>query len=601
MNGLPNELIQHILSFLSQRYVAVASLVCKEWLIATRHKQFYQIIYIYSAKQLKKFLNIVTTLKITKNNIPVGQLVCKLYIDKKFHQGFIRYSDDELNGLYISCPNLTKIVGLYKYSIIREQLKYVQSWPCLTIVPLWYSYRNETLLHHKQHRIIRSLKYDIRQNNTKNDIIQLQMDRQEIYRPISVHANIRSVNNERRKSYYELDERVFSIVNSTCSQLESFTLYHFFMNLSDDYLYNLTTTNKFIQPHSSLKQLHFNPSAFNDVKYFDYLSKLYPNVTDLKLHIIWAQDDTRECKQYKLSIINMIASFTCLKKLSADLTSNMDNIWPSIELYEWLIDNPTQLDVLDLPYDLLNIKNCYLTHLHSKLSAPPPTTATIITSTLRSSSLLNQQKHNLNCTLTYLHHLTTLTLHLLADATSLLQYLQMNDYSTNVSLSITSLTIIGRFNLEHMKYNDNEFFIHQWLDALSHLKKLDLIDAGNIKKEKRNREKDDTHQYEEQQHRSTYSLKELNINNATIHLSNDQFQTLLSSCPSLRILTLERIVFMHSTPIPTLPSFLPPIKNINNSKDRYDYILIDMPHLHLDKLDLIYFRTEELSENSLCE
>lgn len=79
-----------------------------------------------------------------------------------------------------------------------------------------------------------------------------------------------------------------------------------------------------------------------------------------------------------------------------------------------------------------------------------------------------------------------------------------------------------------------------------------------------------------------YTLKELRIKNATILLTNGQFQTLLSSCSSWSILTLEKIIFMHTTLIPTLPSFLPPNRNRNNRKKTYDYFLTDMPHLHLD-------------------
>ncbi|CAO3641946.1 unnamed protein product [Cunninghamella echinulata] len=588
MDSLPNEIIQHILSFLSQRYVAVASLVCKKWLVTTRHKRFYQIIYIYSAKQLKKFLDIATTLKIANKNTPIGHFVSEINIEIIVPYTIASYNNEvayhyssvdskQLERLYNSCPNLAKILGLDLE--IPNSYAFPQ-WPYLTIIPLWYSYTNESLSFHKQHNIITSLEYNMRyndsnsdnnnddnnSNNYNNDIIQVQMDY-----PISVFSessnlliNDRARIQIHRKSIFfstpsswgqlkalslrfgtfiqqqstplhKFDERVFNTINSTCPHLESLALYDFYMNLSDDYLPALTTTattiNEDILSHSSLKRLHFNSSILHDSQCFDYVSKLYPNITDLKLDLIKVENNSSEYEQYKLSLFNMITGFNCLKKLSADLKN---------ELYEWFIDHPTQLEVLDYPFDLLDIEDFYLTHLQSKsqlLSSP------------FSSSLLNYQhehEHNLNRSLAYLRHLTTLTLRLQTDPSDLLQYLHMSSCSTSVSLSITSLKIVCRAKYflvlanGGQYYNDNDFFIYQWLDAFPNLREF------------------------------------------------------FTSCPSLHTLSLSYINFVYLTTKPTLPSFSPPFKNKNN----WNFIIFDMPHLHLDKLELFYIKSKTCIEKS---
>lgn len=88
-------------------------------------------------------------------------------------------------------------------------------------------------------------------------------------------------------------------------QTRTFYFTSFFIDLSDEYLFTLTmtTTNKAIQLHLSLKQLPFNPPFFNDVKCFGNLSKLYLNITELKFHLIWNENDIGECKQYKSSLL----------------------------------------------------------------------------------------------------------------------------------------------------------------------------------------------------------------------------------------------------------------------------------------------------------
>ncbi|CAO3640399.1 unnamed protein product [Cunninghamella echinulata] len=682
MNELPNKLIQHILSFLPQRYVAVASLVCKEWLLATRHERFYQIIYIYSENQLKKFLDITTTLKITKNNIPVGQLVYEINVDIITHYNSFICNKNILGQLYNCCPNLTKIVGL-KLNVSAKVNAY-HYWPYLTTIPLWYSSTNLSLSFHKQHDIITSLEYMVKLYNItahnegfyntpaynlglyntttpyvdyfaktgyeNNDgIIQVQKDQQQRTRSKKHHPNpnhgVQLANDQEfilhyGKSIffstpsswtqliklslqfcrftgnnptwiYELDERVFNTINSTCPHLESLALYDFYMNLSDDYLSALATTatkiNKVIHLHSSLKQLHFNSCAFHDNQCFDYVSKLYPNITDLKLDLIWNRDGMEECKQYKLSLFNMITGFTRLKKLSAALKSIknnntfllMEHTWPTIELYEWFIDHPTQLEVLDYPYDLLGVEDFYLTHLQSKsqsLSSPS------------SSSLLNYQYgHNLNHSLAYLRHLTTLTLRLQADPLDLLQYLRMDGCSTSVSLSITSLKIVG--DAKHnwvsiyeksFRYNDNDFFICQWLDAFPNVKKLDLTEVGSIKKEKikrkrkRKRGDNDQQQLKQLQQQKSYVLEELYIQRVYFHMNDDQLRELFASCPSLHTLSLSYINFVYPSTKPTLPSFSPPFKHKNN----WNFIIFDMPHLHLDKLELLYIKSKACIEKS---
>ncbi|CAO3641950.1 unnamed protein product [Cunninghamella echinulata] len=666
MNDLPNELIQHMLSFLPQRYVAVASLVCKKWLIATRHKRFYQIIYIYSAKQLKKFLDIATTLKITKNNIPVGQLVCEINIDIVTNYNSYFRSIDLLGPLCNRCPNLTKIIGVkLELPVIPCFYKH---WPYLTTIPFWYSRTNLSLSFHKQHDIITSLEYMVELYNTtipyvgsfiktgyeKNDgIIQVQIDQQQRLRSKKHHLNTSYVFQQANDQefiphygksiffltpsswiqlkklslkfgsftgssptwIYELDERVFNTINSTCPHLESLALYDFYMNLSADYLSALTTTtsattiSEAIFSHSSLKRLYFNSSAFHDSQCFDCISKLYPNITDLKIDLIWNGDGMEECKQYKLSLFNMITGFPFLKKLSADLKSIknnntfslMEHIWPIIELYEWFINHPTQLEVLDYPFDLLDIEDFYLTHLQSKSQLLPSPF---------SSSLLNYQRdheHNLNRSLAYLRHLTTLTLRLQTDPSDLLQYLHMSSCSTSVSLSITSLKIVGdakhnwvSINEKNFRYNDNDFFIYQWLDAFPSVKKLDLTEVGSIKKEKirrkRKRGDNDQQQLQQLQQQKSYVLEELYIQRVYFHMNDDQLREFFTSCPSLHTLSLSYINFVYLTTKPTLPSFSPPFKNKNN----WNFIIFDMPHLHLDKLELLYIKIKSTGAKDYC-
>ncbi|CAO3640821.1 unnamed protein product [Cunninghamella echinulata] len=94
MNNIPNELLQHIFSFLSQRYISVCQQVCKKWMLSTRHPKFYQSITLYSEKQLEKFLNTVSTLTLTSNNIP-----------DIFYSADTTLNITQLQQLYRCCPH----------------------------------------------------------------------------------------------------------------------------------------------------------------------------------------------------------------------------------------------------------------------------------------------------------------------------------------------------------------------------------------------------------------------------------------------------------------------------------------------------------------
>ncbi|KAI9309675.1 hypothetical protein BJ944DRAFT_258213 [Cunninghamella echinulata] len=102
MEILSNELITIILSYLSQKQLVRASLVCKKWHQITLCPTFYETIYIYSEKQLVNFLSFAKTKK-TKNHIPLGHFVYHLFYFGKSISPSLFYS---LNDI---CPNITFI------------------------------------------------------------------------------------------------------------------------------------------------------------------------------------------------------------------------------------------------------------------------------------------------------------------------------------------------------------------------------------------------------------------------------------------------------------------------------------------------------------
>ncbi|CAO3634831.1 unnamed protein product [Cunninghamella echinulata] len=406
---------------------------------------------------------------------------------------------------------------------------------------------------------------------------------------------------------YALDERVFTIIQSACPQLTSLTLKEFYMNLSDNYQLPTPTlsqiTNKKIYPHLPLQQLHFIQSSFNDDQCFSFLSQFYPNTVDLKLDLIWNGRKKEEGQRYKVSLFNMIACFSGLKKLSIQLhnanrnrhISIMKYIWPGVELYEWFAKYPKQLEELDYPYGLLSIENQYLKHLQS-----------LSPSSSSSSSSFHLPIDHLNQALAYLHHLTTLTLHPDENPSLLLHYLQVDGQFTQASLSITSLTLCKAELWRDHYYNDYDFFIYQWLNAFPNLKKLDIANVGNIVKVKeddnhKRKRNHDGQQQQQQQQVNYFALEELKIKGVNIHLNSDQLKEFFQSCPSLHILTLDSVNFIGSltTLEPFMPSILSPISHSyhhhhhnNNSSSNVKSMTIDMSHLHLDKLEFLYLQSE---------
>ncbi|CAO3619651.1 unnamed protein product [Cunninghamella blakesleeana] len=757
MDNIPNELLQHIFSYLSQRYRSVCSTVCKKWLIATRDPLFYKTINLYSEQQVKKFINYAKRITITEKNIPIGYFVYELNIKEAFYDnggdGIDRATMELLKLLYDCCPNIKKIddlsciideseqeqiidtYDLYNTSSTSSLINYC--WPFLTIVPFWYSTLDRSLSYHHQHNNITSLEYkmenDQQQHNYENkNIIQFQIDQQKRYRPTkdqqqslfsifherplinqegeiehygktiffsspsswiqlkSLSLKLNAFNNGSSTAIYELDERVFDTIHTTCPQLEFLSLKDFFMNLSDTYLFTRTTAMETtIQSHPSLKQLHLNQCCFNDILCFDYVSNLYPNITTLSLHLLWNGSDRRETEQYKSSIFHLLTGYQQLRHLSTSLTyiTNFvhvdlaDELWPDVEFYQWLTQHPHQLDSLDYSYDLLKVEYRYLaeTQLSSSSSSSSipipflPSLSSIATTTSSyscyspsSNYYYYQSKKNLSHCLSYLHHLTSFTLTLEKSSSDLLHYLLIHGTNEYVSLSITSLKIIQDIsstisspsssysslphfcNIYHNQHYDpgeeddpdNDFFIDQWLDAFPHLKKLELQYIGNIKL-KHQKEKDDDDLDElfyqlslsEQQQQQwienerkessfspttptkrNYLLEELNIIGGYIYIQSHHLKTFFESCPSLRILKLNETNFIYPTKKPISPylySSLPltiPINNDNNVQqqqiddeemeeddydddDRVNYMIIDIPHIHLDQLELSYLRS----------
>ncbi|CAO3640825.1 unnamed protein product [Cunninghamella echinulata] len=535
-------------------------------------------------------------------------------------------------------------------------------WPSLTTVPFWYSTLDPSLSFHPHHDHITCLEYKVEYNHVDyHHIIQLQMDQQKRYRlakmpsfftlfnelPMdhegyiehygkviffllpsswtqltSLSLQFNTFNNGSNTAIYELDERLFDIIHTTCPQLISLTLKDFFMNLSDTYLSDHHSTT------NSLQQLHLIQCCFHDVFCFDYLSTLYSShLSDLTLDLLWNYHDattTDQTKQqYKGALFHMITGYPFLKRLTTSLkyitnlttVSLSDNIWPCMELYQWFQQYPTQLEILDYPYDLLTIEH----HLQKSLSY----------------SSYYHQNHPLD----YLHHhLTTLTLRLDRPSSEVLHYLLMDDEQYS-SLSITSLTLLQDISTSHHfgisnsngchddqdENEEDDFFIDQWLDAFPHLKKLSLQHIGNIKLKKIKKEHDmsmmmnglfltepsqqkQQQQQQQRQKEKQYGLKELDISGAYIYINSYELSLFFESFSFLCNLSLYEVNFIYPTKKPTLPSLIlpPPLPFITNNHeemdeegeeeeeeeedDRVNYMIFDMPHVHLDKLELSYLR-----------
>ncbi|CAO3635672.1 unnamed protein product [Cunninghamella blakesleeana] len=541
---------------------------------------------------------------------------------------------------------------------------------------------NPSLFIHQGHHTFKSLKYSINYRYNPYDIIQTQIQSQKYKNQTNSYAqddndhedkvcfkklihfsssvswiqlkelylNFDELNKKVHTNKYQLDDCVLETITSTCPQLESLTMDCLDMcaGNANDHSYKTyiisIINNKLIQPHSSLKQLRLN-GCYIEYIFFNYFNRMFPNIIDLNLGLYWDKDkiDKEEDECYKQSLYRMMTSFIHLKKISTNLKTliyfhcgeTRDHIslygtklWPNDQLYEWLKNNPKQLEVLKTSFDFGTILNS----IDSIINAAKSTSSTSLMQD-------NHYKYIIYDHLAFLRHLTTLCIFWKTTKyrQDILRCLRSDNLNFIVSTSITSLTIHTFEDILFLflrctpEYDDSkmdDFYIDDWLMAFPNLKKLDLSFPFKVHLSKKsmitNHPSSPSSSLLLHQRKSVYPLKELKMQGVYIHLSINDLKELLESCPSLRILSFVKVVFKHTITInqtippsstesstesskSSKPLFLSPLLSslfksksskssgppitINKKMEinnELKYFIIDAPHLNLDKLELLY-------------
>ncbi|KAI9307904.1 hypothetical protein BJ944DRAFT_261198 [Cunninghamella echinulata] len=386
---------------------------------------------------------------------------------------------------------------------------------------------------------------------------------------------------DRLPSIFQSDERTLDAIHESCPILSSLTLKSFFFNISDSFLN--TNNNQPFHPTHTLKKLILEDCSLQQPECFDYILKKYPGLTYLTLNLRWGEDekfmvDREEATHFMMSIADLITGLNQLSSLSVHMSaldaydylkwkqakkSNKEEgeeekditysgYWPQSAIINWLKDRPSQLKVLDYPFDLytLDTKN----HIDDNDSGQ------------------QQQQY------AYLDYLSELILLNESHLLKTYHYLIDHGKRNHISYTLTSLTIQCVVS-HHKELDSYTFHFHNWLNKLPSLKKLKLeeVDVDTADQQEK--------QIQHKQH-CYKSLKELDLKSCKI-MSKNGLTTICQSSPSLNILKLYNITIYNNN-IGTKTSVNDNEKNKDDKESNYgddDHtIVIDAPHLVLDEL-----------------
>ncbi|CAO3619696.1 unnamed protein product [Cunninghamella blakesleeana] len=530
MNHLPNEICILIFQQLTQRNVFYCSTVCKRWYKLICQPTFYQTINIYSYQQWIQFLHTSETFHLYQDKPLKHYVYhfC-FHIDVRLFLSFIisnmkLYSNlqsihiiKKSNHHSIQQQQIQKSFHKYNKSILLNQL---------THIPIWYKQQfNNT--NHKNRRII-SLDYDVLssppsslKNNIDSiiylnsigpeksindhpyysylnkmlwmnrrhhhqqlhlhhhDILSRYQNKTLIFSKVFTYHNLvklsihfqgslapSSTNIIDSLNLYDLDERIFESIHQQCPQLEKLCLFHFYMNISEDYI----NDNKKMMimapsPCSSLKKLYINgilihPSCFR------YLSQKYPRLISFQFILHWNPLYINFNSTYSMALYQMIIQYLLLKELSITIINENDKKegLSTFELLDWLNDHPQQLSHLSYYNTLLPL---------TSTSSTTSSTTTIINNNKNNLNIMKQPKIGKG---SFLNYLVYLALDYYDFIDTVINYLLIHPNSCIVSSSIKNIKIYTHpFQKKKKKDHPISYlYINDWLDMFPNAHTLTL-------------------------------------------------------------------------------------------------------------------------------
>ncbi|CAO3649197.1 unnamed protein product [Cunninghamella blakesleeana] len=634
--NLPTEILQMILLALPQRTLAQCSYVNRTWYYSTRSPVLYHSIVIYSHSQLYKFIELATTLLI--DGRLVGQWVRKVTISYPAETNTPSYED--LKALHLACPNIRYLSGhdlpystfAFPYMAyltksddatdddefaemgenspaamnMNIKIKDNREWLDriydiavslqMTVSPkdedpMFYTRQDNRLRYHKNplhHTIFddvdpiprfievlledQPLDFDFygkilgftRQFDTIKD---LHLD----FTPFTKNTSVSS---------FLLDERTLDAIHDSCPALESLSLYGFSMNYSA-YSSNIRITENNITrdgtlygdfgtttPCNRLKSFQFHTTTVLRPECFKYLSKKYPQLRQLNLNIRWLRLFEEEKDIYINALFRMITGFERLKVLKL-----MDNLFcgqfPYERFFSWLATHPNRFESLGFfSTDAIDLENMYKDKMMYEWE---------------------DYEQEVKLRSHYLNYLSEISLKTITPFRTL-RYFLRDCHTTIASTTITKLKLLGT------DCRCSNFYIYEWMDAFPNLQELHVEKMCVTES---NSSLMDTIPYESSTVTTLTTFKKkqypklevLRFKSVFIKLRY-QFNEICQMYPSLTSIALEDIGFVdYNMPFHILQiqpqtrqekvSFL---KRILKTPPKDEFILMDAPHLKLDRL-----------------
>ncbi|CAO3619688.1 unnamed protein product [Cunninghamella blakesleeana] len=627
MDNLPIEIQRYIFLLLSQRNLSQCSIVSSQWYQIVQ-PILYSTLKLYSCEQWKKFVN--TAKIVTIQDKPVIYYVHHIII---YFNAMLFY--DYISEFSDTLPNLQSVInGLYNSSLPLPSMSI--RFPILkqlTHIPIWYKTSFEQIsdkkriksIHYKienlpfspslevssktssnnylypigpikcRKRKILSTEYEtginvnqrlenlllgsmVRLNNNNNEEPDIKYQRLVLRLPLLeslTHLHLCFESSLWGQGMYEYDDRFLNTLHLSCPRLEKLSLYHFFMNLSEQYDNSDVFSNPpTIQP---LKELTIS-GILKDPKCYTLLSLKYPQLKSFNLDLLNYSSLLDRNLPFSSFIQDMIIKFTLLKKLSLGVNYgrtrrfNKENdiyIFPDHEFFQWLQKHPKQLDHLSYPNPLILQPHVSTSHQQRQLQQNMDNFQSI------KSIPLNDVVND-----SFLNYLTSLSLEFNHFVETAINYLLINKHTTTLSISINEIFI---YNME--KENKSIIYIYDWLTILPNLlffsvKDIDFINDyddryDNIKnkiyikdrgkendmklhelilqrkqqQKKQKQKQNNTDNNNEDIHGSTtrkktYSLRKLVLENGHFHFNHD-FNSFIKTFGQLNDLTLHNIDFSY--------------------------------------------------------
>ncbi|CAO3637818.1 unnamed protein product [Cunninghamella blakesleeana] len=346
MSSLPKEIIKIIYSYLPQKYLARYSSVCKTWNESTRLPRFYRTIRLNNDKQLTNFIQMATTSKI--NSTLIGYFVCYLCLELPDSEAKC-ITITNLQALHKACPNLEWINNLNEENIKTginktlafpcwEKLTHIDSW--VTSFMLSWVIKQEQLQRKNQpsaNQIVSlTLDVDLYKDYFMTEELKHRFSfyddninkNEHIYEGVDfhiLHLKFTSIwqhltdlklafdsnldNEDESLNYYHVStDHTFECIQQSCPLLESLSICHICLTLTNDYI----ISSHLVAPFTKLTSLSLIECVVIDSHIFDYFSKKYTHLSKLKCDF----EITKKEAEFSILLQNMISNLLHLNHLS---------------------------------------------------------------------------------------------------------------------------------------------------------------------------------------------------------------------------------------------------------------------------------------------